>query len=84
MALSDDLKIEVKNIFSEQWQKRNGTKIPEADDLKLSNEAVLLEGVVLYADLADSTALVDRKKPEFAAERYKTYLYCQYLRQKDI
>ena len=76
MALSDELKLEVKNIFSEQWQKRNGTKIPETDDLNLSNDAVLLEGVVLYADLADSTDLVDRKKPEFAAEIYKTYLHC--------
>jgi len=76
MALSDDLKIEVQNIFSEEWQKRNGTKIPETADLKLSNDAVLLEGVVLYADLADSTDLVDRRKPAFAAEIYKTYLHC--------
>ena len=31
---------------------------------------------VLYADLDDSTNLVDRYKPEFAAKIYKAYLSC--------
>ena len=35
-----------------------------------------MEATVLYADLDDSTRLVDTKKAWFAAEVYKTYLVC--------
>src|SRR5436305_868835 len=37
-------------------------------------EAVELDATVLYADLADSTGLVQGYKDWFAAEVYKTYL----------
>jgi len=77
MALADDLKSEVAKIFSEQWTTRNGQVVPEPEDLKLSNDAVEFEkATVLYADLAGSTAMVNAKKWEFAAEVYKTFLYC--------
>jgi class 3 adenylate cyclase len=76
MALKEDLEKEIKNIFAEQWTTREGQKVPEAEDLKLSNDAVKITGVVLYADLAESTNLVDSKKVHFAAEIYKTYLHC--------
>jgi class 3 adenylate cyclase len=33
-------------------------------------------GTVLYADLADSTGLVDARDPHFAASVYKSYLLC--------
>lgn len=35
-----------------------------------------LDGVVLYADLAESTAVVNAHAAAFAAEVYKTYLHC--------
>ena len=35
-----------------------------------------LDGTVLYADLDESTNLVDNYNPEFAAEIYKAYLNC--------
>lgn len=76
MALKDELKNEVKNIFETQWQIREGKKVPEAEDLKLGNEAVKINATVLYADLAESTSLVDYQKPHFAAEIYKSYLLC--------
>ena len=38
--------------------------------------AVKLDGTVLYADLDDSTNLVDSYEPEFAAKIYKAYLSC--------
>ncbi|MGA6986614.1 MAG: adenylate/guanylate cyclase domain-containing protein [Terriglobales bacterium] len=66
---------EVKEIFAApKWQTRDGTKVPEPEDIKLGNDAVLLDGTVLYADMADSTALVNGHKDWFAAEVYKTYL----------
>jgi class 3 adenylate cyclase len=76
MSLGDDLKVEVKKIFSQQWSTRDGQQVPDYDDLKLSNDAVKLDGTVLYADLSGSTKLVDGSKDHFAAEIYKTYLHC--------
>lgn len=76
MSLGDDLDSEVRKIFREAWTVRAGRVVPESDDLKLNNDAVTLEGTVLYADLDGSTKLVDSKNAEFAAEIYKTYLVC--------
>ena len=76
MGLGDDLKSEVFKILQEEWSVREGRAVPESDDLRLSNDAVTLDGTVLYADLDDSTKLVDAKKPWFAAEVYKCYLVC--------
>lgn len=74
MSLGDDLRSEVAAIFEEVWSTRDGQNVPEAEDLKLSNDAVKLEATVLYADLASSTKLVDEFEPHFAAEVYKAYL----------
>ncbi len=76
MGLKDDLLKEVKDIFAIQWQIRDGKKVPETEDLKLGNDAVKITAAVLYADLAESTFLVDNHKPHFAAEIYKAYLHC--------
>src|ERR1700687_4678418 len=74
MSVKDDLMIEVRKIFREQWNVRGGQKVPDVRDIQLGNEAVEIEGTVLYADLADSTKLVDGYGWKFAAEVYKTYL----------
>ena len=76
MSLGEDLSAQVKQIFKEKWEQRDGYKVPESADLKLSNDAVLLDGAVLYADIADSTDLVDGRKAFFAAEVYKAFLHC--------
>lgn len=76
MGLGDDLNSEVGKILQENWSNRTGQVVPESDDLQLGNDAVTLEGTVLYADLDDSTRLVDTKDPQFAAKIYKCYLVC--------
>lgn len=76
MSLAEDLKSEVAEIFSDTWEDRDGSTVPEDNDIGLGNDAVKLKATVLYADLADSTKLVDRYKPSFAAEIYKTFLHC--------
>lgn len=76
MSLKDDIAAEVAAIFRSAWDVRDGTIIPKPEDLKLTNDAVRLDGTVLYADLAESTRLVDTEPPEFAAEIYKAYLHC--------
>ena len=76
MALGDDLNSEVRKILRETWTTRAGRVVPEPEDLALGNDAVTLNGTVLYADLDDSTNLVNTMKPAFAAEIYKSYLVC--------
>jgi class 3 adenylate cyclase len=77
MSLADDLRTEVKKIFRETWEVRDGVVVPEPADLKLSNDAVHFDrATILYADLSGSTSMVDTKTWGFAAEIYKTYLFC--------
>src|SRR2546427_180649 len=76
MSLEGDLKEEIASIFRQRWTERDGEKVPESEDLKLTNDAVRLNATVLYADMAVSTALVDGHKPFFAAEVYKAFLHC--------
>jgi class 3 adenylate cyclase len=78
MAFKDDLETTVKQIFAEQWTKRNSSKVPDPADLVLGrNDAIEFDrATVLYADLSSSTALVDAKSWMFAAEIYKTFLHC--------
>ncbi len=76
MGLGDDLNSEVRKVLQEMWSQREGQVVPESDSLGLYNDAVTLEGTVLYADLDDSTQLVDMEEPWFAAEIYKCYLAC--------
>src|SRR6266566_3533733 len=76
MTLKTDLESEVKEIFESKWTERDGQVVPEPEDLKLGNDAVNLNATVLYADIADSTNLVDQNKSFFAAEIYKVYLLC--------
>ncbi len=76
MSLKDDLEAQVKAIFKEQWSERDGQVVPQPSDLKLNNDAVKLDGVVLYADMSESTKLVDSKNAFFAAEIYKSFLHC--------
>ncbi len=76
MGMKDDLSEDVKQIFRSSWSVRDGQKVPEVEDIRLGNDAVKISTTVLYADLADSTKLVDNHGWEFAAEVYKTYLHC--------
>ncbi|GEM_PF-144366 len=79
---SEEIADEIRKILRDKWETRDGEKIPEAEDLKLSNDGVKLDGTVLYADLVDSTGMVESKTPEFAAEVYKAFLIgaCRVIR----
>jgi hypothetical protein len=68
VALKEDLQEAVAKIFKGQWTQRDGEVVPEPEDLGLGNDAVNLDGTVLYADMADSTKLVDSQKAHLAAE----------------
>lgn len=74
MKSSDDILKDVNSILKIKWETRKGQKVPEAENIQLGNYAVTLDGTVLYADMTDSTGLVDGYKDWFAAEVYKSYL----------
>ena len=77
MSLKDDIIDQVGKIFRDAWAERDGRVVPEAKDVTLANEAVKLDSAtVLYADMSGSTSLVDNKTWQFAAEIYKSFLYC--------
>lgn len=69
-----EMEASVASIFATRWARRAGRVVPDGDGIKLGNDAVELDGTVLYADLADSTGLVTGYKDWFAAEIYKAYL----------
>lgn len=76
-VFGDQILDHVATTFRNAWSKREGKVVPDVDSLALKNDAVTFEqATVLYADLAESTALVRGHKSYFAAEIYKNYLYC--------
>ena len=75
MALKDEIENEVKKTFRDTWTKREGIAVPVAENLQLGNDSVLLDATILYADITDSTVLVDGHRAHFAAEVYKAFLH---------
>lgn len=76
MTLADDIQNYARTTFETAWKTRDGQSVPAPEDLRLGNEAVHFErATVLYADLDQSTSLVEDYTWTFAAEIYKTYLY---------
>lgn len=82
MAIADDVRKEVKGILATTFAERAGMKVPEPEDVKLGNDAVTLDGTVLYADLAESTTMVNSFTNRFAAKVYKSFLLsaCRMIR----
>ena len=76
MSVADDIKTNAADTFGANWTVRDGQVVPGASDLRLTNDAARFEtATVLYADLDQSTDLVETRKWEFAGEVYKTFLY---------
>ncbi len=76
MPLYDDLVDKVSDIFGYEWDVKEGRVVPDISRLTSVNSAIEFKGTVLYADLVDSTSLVDSRDKTLASEIYKAYLYC--------
>jgi class 3 adenylate cyclase len=76
VGLKEELEKHVSTVYRAKWEERDGNVVPDDDSLTLGNDAVKLKATVLYADLADSTKLVDSHATFFSAEMYKTFLHC--------
>lgn len=76
MKTEDDILKEVGTIFRADWHRSEAQKVPDQSDVLLGeNDAKEFEGVVLYADMRESTKLVREYKDYFAAEMYKAFLF---------
>jgi adenylate cyclase len=76
MALNNDLINDVSSILSNNWNIRDGQVVPFSDQVTLAGGAVRLEATILYADLADSTALAMKFDRRIAAKVFKSFLTC--------
>ena len=76
MTFREDLADKVAEISAGNWDVTGGRVVPELRAISLGNVGKALSACVLYADLSGSTEIVDRMKPESAAECYKAFLHC--------
>lgn len=76
MALKQELEDRVSKFLKATWTRRDGRTIPDDTSINLDNDGVDLDATVLYADLRGSTKMVEDHRDSFAAEIYKSFLYC--------
>jgi len=76
MGWIDDLSDQVDEIFSTDWDERDGNVIPESEDVALKNGAVRLDATFLYADLAGSSRFSKLCPWETTAKIIRAYLAC--------
>jgi class 3 adenylate cyclase len=74
MSLSDDVDTEIGRVLNATWDSRDGQVVPRTEDVNLSNGAVKLEAVFLYADLCHSTELARHFEHSVAAKVVRAYL----------
>jgi class 3 adenylate cyclase len=71
---AQEFKTRVSRIFGTTWDSRTGQVVPKSDDVNLSNGAVRLDAVLLYADLAHSTTLAQQFPRSVAAKVVRGFL----------
>ena len=76
MPKQSNLNSEIRKILQEPWTVQRSRGAPRPKDLGLDNEGKTINATVLYADLDESTRMVETQEPEFAGRMYKTYLVC--------
>lgn len=75
MSVRDEIADRARAIFGQTWDVEGAFTVPDPDSIVLArNHGKRLVAAVLYADLADSTGLVESEPAEFAAEIYRAYL----------
>ena len=75
MKSADEILKEVTFIMDSNWNVRTGRDVPDLESLRLNNDdAIEIEGAVLYADMRGSTNLVQKHTDKFAAKMYKVFL----------
>ncbi|WP_279208379.1 adenylate/guanylate cyclase domain-containing protein [Stenotrophomonas indicatrix] len=76
MTFQADLINKVVGIASDSWTVTAGRVVPDVTALPFANQGKTLSACILYADLSNSTEMVNNTPRERAAEYYKAFLYC--------
>ncbi|HID9490282.1 TPA: adenylate/guanylate cyclase domain-containing protein [Stenotrophomonas maltophilia] len=76
MTFETDLAQRVAAIATEDWTVTPGRVVPDVAGLPFANQGKTLSACIMYADLSNSTTMVDNTPRERAAEYYKAFLYC--------
>jgi class 3 adenylate cyclase len=76
MGLTEELEAGVDGILDQTWSIREGSVVPESDDVALAGGGVEIDATILYADLAESTQLVMDFDRRVASKVMKSFLYC--------
>lgn len=58
MGLKDEVENAVHVILAQPWAPRTGVVVPDGDSIALRGKIVEIEATVLFADLAQFTALI--------------------------
>jgi adenylate cyclase len=74
MSLADEVRTGIDDVLSPIWASREGTVVPETEDIVLKNGAVTIDATYLYADLANSSALAQKKNDKVVAKVIRSYL----------
>ena len=74
MSVREEISREIDSTLAQTWSIRDGTVVPESEDVALAGGGVRLDSTVLYADLADSTELVMDYDARVAAKVFKCFL----------
>jgi class 3 adenylate cyclase len=77
MTLKDDFTDAVRKFSVERWGDiPRAFVVPSTDALSFGNNGAHMDVTVLYADITDSTKMVDSLVDWRAAEYYKAFLHC--------
>lgn len=85
MSLAQDVETAINGVLNARWDFRVGRVVPDTADVALSGGAVELESTILYADLAESSSLVNEMDRRVAAKVIKAFLAsaCVVIRAHD-
>jgi len=75
VSARNDIEEHLSSVVSKPWTVIETAGVPEPADIGLGNQAKHLDGTVLYAGLAVSTAMVNYYTWSFSAAVYKTFLH---------
>ena len=74
MSLKEEIGASISSIFSQRWTVRQGKTVPGDSDVSMSGSVVKLEGTVLYADMKESSKLVEDVSQRVAGRIYQAFL----------
>lgn len=64
----------VNDILKASWNIKNGTVVPETEDIVLKNGGRLIDATYVYADLADSSTIAQSLLKETAAKIIRAFV----------